>query len=885
MHLATPWRPLIIGALLSLSLSAPVMPASDEVPRGRLPGLAEPVAYRLDLTVVPDEERFSGHAEIDIVVKAATRSLYLHGRDLKMTSATVISGGRQSAITYTQANELGTARLDFAQELPAGPATLLFDYDAPFGDSAAGLYRIKVGDDWYAWTQLQSIEGRAAFPSFDEPGFKTPFTVSLTTKPGYLALSNAPETGSPVTAGALVKHRFAPTLPLPTYLVAFVVGPFIVAEGVAPPTTLRNRPLPLRIVATRNHAGRLDYALRETPRIVELLEDYFGQPFPFPKLDQIASPVMPGAMENAGADIYGDNILLLEDGAPTSQKQIFGMVVAHELSHQWFGDLVTPVWWDDIWLNESFANWMGYRIGNEWRPELNIGVGALQEGLEAMDTDALQVGRPIQEPILTDGEIDSAFDEVTYGKGGQIVAMIANYLGDERFREGVRLHLRRRPYGNANSEDFFSALASAAGDPRVLTAMRSFVSQQGFPLVDIQPEGDGYRATQSRFLPPGAAASTQQWVVPFCLRRGDESTCTLLDKPQQLIKLKGTAPLVPNAGGTGYYRYNLASADWDALIALGASLPASEALAAEDSLWAQFESGKVSATQLLRAVRTFAGNPDSNVALTLGQQLAAWHRRGVLPDAALADYHRVMNDVYGRKLAAMGLDAAAGAHARDTPDVQKLRQELLPLAAHEGRDAASRQLLRQAATSYLAGDEKALDPAFLGSALGVLLQDGDRAATQMLYERMVTGSDELFRAAALGALGGTGRKPDANWLIAQLGDARLRSSDRLQLMRGLMRNLQTRDLAFDWLKGNYDAFTKGTGLYGTISAPQLPGGFCSVKKAAEIERLLLPRVRASGRGELPFQRMLERIRSCEAIRQGRSAEMAAALKRADTMHH
>ncbi len=877
MRFAVLCKPAIGTLLLSLGFAASLAPAADEVPRGKLPDTAEPVAYRLDLTVVPDEERFAGHAEIDIVVKAATRSLYLHGRDLKMTSATVISGGRQSAITYTQANELGTARLDFAQELPAGPATLLFDYDAPFGDSAAGLYRVKVGDDWYAWTQLQSIEGRAAFPSFDEPGFKTPFTVSLTTRPGYLALSNAPETGSPVVAGTLVKHRFAPTLPLPTYLVAFVVGPFITAEGVAPPTALRNRPLPLRIVATRNHAGRLDYALRETPRIIELLEAYFGQPFPFPKLDQIASPVMPGAMENAGADIYGDNILLLEDGAPTAQKQTFGMVVAHELSHQWFGDLVTPAWWDDIWLNESFANWMGYRIGNEWRPELNIGVGALQEGLDAMDIDAMQVGRPIHQPILTDGEIDSAFDEVTYGKGGQIVAMIANYLGDEKFREGVRLHLRQRPYGNATSEDFFGALASAAGDPRVLVALRSFVDQQGYPLVDIQPDGQGYGATQSRFTLPGAPVSPQQWLVPLCVRRGATSSCKLLDQPRQLLDLKGSGALIPNTGGTGYYRYNLARADWDALIALGASLPAAEALAAGDSLLAQFESGKVTAGQLLQAARVFAGNTDSNVALLLGAQLAQWQRRGVLPDAAARDYRRVMNDIYGRKLAAMGFDPAAGAHSRDTPDAQKLRQELIALVANEGQDPATRRRLRTAAEAYLAGNEMALDPAFLRTALGMLVQDGALAAAQGLYERMLASSDELFREAALGALGGSRRKAVADWLIAQLDDKRLRSLDRLLLMNGLMRNLATRDPAFEWLKTHYDELDKGGGLFGV--APQLPGGFCSVQKAAEIERVLLPKVRAGGRGELLFQRTLERVRSCDTVRRTRSAELVAALKK------
>ncbi|HEU4602900.1 MAG TPA: M1 family metallopeptidase, partial [Steroidobacteraceae bacterium] len=473
--------------------------AAENYPQGNLPDAATPIAYRLDLTIVPDEPRFSGHVEIDVNVKAATRSLFIHGRELTVSKAIAVVGKQQINAKYSELDQLGVARLDFDKELPAGKATLLFDYDAPFGNTPAGLYRLKIAGDWYSWTQFESIDARAAFPSFDQPGYKTPFTVSLTTKPGYLALSNAPETGEGVKHGDLVKHTFAETKPLPTYLVAFVVGPFITVEGAAPPTALRKTPLPLRIVATKNQAGRLDYALAETPRIIELLENYFGQAFPFPKLDQIASPVMGGAMENAGADIYDDNIILLDKGASTPQKQFFGMVVAHELSHQWFGDYVTPAWWDDIWLNESFANWMGFRIGNEWRPELNIGVNAIDEALGAMSTDALTVGRPIHQPILSNGEIDSAFDRITYGKGGQVIGMVAAYLGDEKFREGVRLHMQRHPYGNATSDEFFGALADAAHDPRVLKSMQSFVNQQGVPMIDLTPQGSQFKATQSRY--------------------------------------------------------------------------------------------------------------------------------------------------------------------------------------------------------------------------------------------------------------------------------------------------------------------------------------------------------------------------------------------------
>jgi aminopeptidase N len=400
-----------LAALLLMFFAASAI-AAPEVPTGILPDVATPLAYRLELTVVPERERFSGHAEIDVTLKEKTRSLHLHGRGLRVSRAHALVAGRKIKARYREVEASGVARVDFTRALPAGKATLVFEYDAPFGDSASGLYRVKVADEWYAWTQFQSIDARAAFPGFDQPGYKTPFTVTLHTRPGDMAISNAPETSSE-RHGDLVAHSFAPTRPLPTYLMAFVVGPFVSVSGEVPPNAYRATPLPVRVVGTKPYADRLDFALKNTLPIVELLEQYFGSAFPFPKLDQIGSPIMPGAMENAGADIYGDTLLLFGEDAPIRQKQAFGMVVSHELAHQWFGDLVTPAWWDDIWLNESFANWMGFRIGNEWRPDLGIGAAALEDGFSAMDTDALKAGRPIHQPIATNGEIDSAFDGIT----------------------------------------------------------------------------------------------------------------------------------------------------------------------------------------------------------------------------------------------------------------------------------------------------------------------------------------------------------------------------------------------------------------------------------------------------------------------------------------
>ena len=851
--------------------------ADAQAPKGRLTDAARPTAYRLDFTIRPDQPRFSGHAEIDAVLKTGTRILYLHGRDLNITKAVALVGGKSVPIKWSQVDKTGVARLDFPSVVPAGAVTLAFDYDAAFGDSPAGLHRIKVGDSWYGWTQFESIDARAAFPSFDEPGFKTPFTISITTRAGDKAVSNAPETAV-TKVGALEKHQFQATKPLPTYLIAMMAGPFVSADGAAPPSAYRTTPLPMRIVATKAQSDKLAYALAESPRIVGLLEDYFGQAFPFPKLDQIGSPVMPGAMENAGADLYADEILLLDAGATTRQKQDFGMVVAHELSHQWFGDLVTPAWWDDIWLNESFANWMGYRIGNAWRPELNIGVGAISEALAAMNTDSLEVGRPIHQTITQNSQIDGAFDAITYGKGGQVVAMIAAYLGDDAFRAGVRLHLSRHQYGNATSEEFFQALADAAHDPRVLTSLKSFVDQQGVPLLDVKRDKGGLVVTQQRYAFLGSKPAPITWTIPVCMRVGDKRSCTLMDKTNFTVATAGPGAIMPNAGGTGYYRFNLPKADWDALIAASPNLPAGEALATIDSLWASFRAGKAEPAELIAAMRVMSGHKDSNVAVNGGQRLAGLRVRGLIADDASAEYRRLMDATFAPRLAAIGFDPAAGAHADDDPDRQKLRQDLVALLSDEAQDAPVRAKLLAAGEAYVGGNAKAVDQAFLGTALGLVVEKGGLTAAKSLANRALASEDPIFRGAALDAVSGTGDQAIARWLLKDFSDPRLRATERLTLVGGLARTSATRDMAGDWIVSNYQKTAGTSGIFQASRLPTLLSWQCSAERAQQIDTALSAKVAAMGAGELAFERVVEAIRHCGDLKAARGAALTGAVK-------
>ncbi len=862
---------------------APVAAAvpSAPIPRGRLSDAVVPQAYRLELTVDPSQERFSGRTQIDALLKERSVSLFLHGRNLAIHKASATVGGKTVAAQWREVDASGVGELTFAEPLPAGPVTLAFEYDAPFNDGPAGLFRVKVGDDWYGWSQFQSTDARTAFPSFDQPSFKTPFTVTLRTPPGLTAISNAPQV-SQAREGDRDVHRFAPTLPLPTYLVAMMVGPFASVEGAVPPTAQRAGPLPLRVISPRPNAGKLDFALEGSKEIVALLEGYFADGFPYPKLDQITTPIMPGAMENAGADLYNDAIIAMGADAPTPQKRRFGMVVAHELAHQWFGDLVTPAWWDDIWLNESFANWMGYRIGDAWRPDLNIRAGALAEGFTAMDTDALLAGRPIRQKIETTAQIDGAFDSITYGKGGHVVAMIAAFMGDARFQGGVRRYMAAHRYGNATSDDFFRAMAEAAGDPRIVPAMRSFIDQQGVPLLTFGRAADGgYTVSQSRYAPFGVTAPAQRWGVPLCVRRDADRQCLLLTEDSGTLSIPGSGPLVPNADGTGYYRFELPAADWDALIAGAGRLNGGEAQALVDSLAASVWAGRADVRQLAELARRLATHPDSYAADAATAELSRLIAAGFAGDAGRAGWRRFVRSVYAPLLAQYGFDPRAGAYAGQDPERSQRRVQIVGRLVNSARDATLRRALDKAALRYLAGDAAALDPAWFDLAFGAHLGAGKGndglARAQALVSRALASEDPVFRPAALDAVGGSGNKAVARWVLDGPDDPRLRPSEKRGMLNAVMLSGETRDLGYDWLHANLDSLLDGGGgIFFASRLPQMLAGFCSVERADQFAGDLRQRL-AGTTAALELERVVERVRNCGTFRDARRDGIAKAL--------
>ena len=423
----------------------------DGVPMGRLPRDVLPVHYRIELEVIPEKTTFTGHVEIDLDFTRAVSDFYLHGENLRVSGSRLqLPNGGFIPAQYEEYMETGVAHISLADKV-SGAATLVIDYEADFNESLEALYRVESGGDYYAFTQFEAISARLAFPGFDEPSFKVTFDQFLVVDQAHEAIAGTPAIETKLLENGLKQIRYATTKPLPTYLLAYAVGPLdIVTAPDLPVTNVRDRPLPLRGIAARGKGKKLGYALENTEAILTSLENYFGIPYPYAKLDILAVPDFDaGAMENAGAITYREQLLLFDESSSIKDKRNYQRVHAHELAHQWFGDLVTPYWWNDIWLNEAFATWVAYVSLDLWRPDAGFRRDLNVRMLSAMVTDSMVTARQITQPILSNHDIATAFDGITYSKGGGVINMIEGLLGRETFRKGVQSYMEEFAFANA----------------------------------------------------------------------------------------------------------------------------------------------------------------------------------------------------------------------------------------------------------------------------------------------------------------------------------------------------------------------------------------------------------------------------------------------------
>ncbi len=870
--------------------SGETVPAQDDIPLGQLPAEVQPLAYQLELTIIPGREEFSGKTTIDLNIASPRSHFYIHGKNISASKVQISNGGSTFDGIYQQVHASGIVRISADQPM-SGDVRLVIEYSAPFNQALEGLYTVSESGHDYAFTQFEAISARLAFPGFDEPGFKTPFTTTLIVPEDHVAISNTPELSSAIIDG--LKHvKFAPTKPLPTYLIAFMVGDFDVVEAAdLPPTEVRDHALPLRGIAVKGKGAQLAYALENTNAIVTALESYFGTPYPWAKLDLIAVPDFDaGAMENVGAITYRESLLLFDDTATPERRRRYKIVHAHELAHQWFGNLVTPQWWNDIWLNEAFATWMAYVAMDMLEPEANYRRDLLARGLDVMTADSLVNARQIRQPVLSNDDIATAFDGITYSKGGAVLSMFESFLGRDAFRQGVRNYMDEFQYGSASADDFIRHLAGASSGPPaelVVAAFNSFLEQPGLPLVEVVSEcgeaASTLRLRQSRYLPLGSTGSReQQWLIPVCLRTGlaeaETRTCLLLTAQEQSFELAQTCPdwIVPNADSAGYYRFALEKDAWSRMLANGDGLNTNEMMAAVGSLTGAFNAGQLDVATLMSIVPQLVASPDWQVATAPIEQMNFMYDN--MADAGQKQtLERRFAEYYAGKLNATGLEAS------DDVDLSRLQDALVGFMAKTAKQPELRSRLVDMARAWSGfGTDgvihpEAANPVILGTALAVAVDELGHDFVDHLH-RLVTGStDAVVRGRALDAIGST-RDPDKAAEVRELAfSAELRDNEIFSILYPQARMPETRAATWLWFQHNIDRLLERIPAENWGRLTFFGNAFCGTQEQAEVQAFFAERINKLTGGPRHLAQTLEGIELCVAKVQRHKAEMDAWL--------
>lgn len=854
------------------------------VPRGQLPRNVLPTHYALALRIDPRHDGFTGEVRIKVRVAESTARFWMHAKGLDIAHASYRpEGGAELPLKTAFADVSGVLRVDADSPLTAGMGELHFKYRARYGTQLDGTYKVKLETDSYVMTQMESISARTSFPCFDEPSFKTPWDIELTVPTTDQAVANTRMLSMKKLRGGWKRLRFATTESLPTYLIAYAVGPWdIVTAAPVPANAQRKVPLPLRGIAVKGRGKELAYALETTPEIVTALEAYFDSPFPFDKLDLLAAPDFgSGAMENAGLIIFKDSFLLINKQSPTFIRQGYFETNVHELAHQWFGDLVTMPWWDDLWLNEGFATWMASKITTQLRPEFHSDRKRLQSTIFAMGQDALAASRQVREPIKNFTDIESAFDGITYSKGAAVLSMFESHLGAEPFRTAVRDYLSAHARGNATSDDLIHALAARSTQPaQIAAAFRSFLDQSGVPFLAIDVQCDNGKAAlavrQSRYLPLGSSASAARtWGVPLCLRYADvdgvHKHCALLESANASIALpSASCPswVMPNANATGYYRYALSSESQRALDGAFAQLNEREQRIVADALNAAFENGSVPLADYLAAVPLLAAASTRQVALAPARTLS-WLRENRVADAAESKaLQKFVGAHYNDLLQRLGFDA----RAEDDDEARLTRASVLAMMSDEARDATIRKELAARARRLIGMGGDKPDPTAINkdshdNALRVLVQDGGAVEFNAVEARFRASVDSVEREQYLLALGSATDPKLQSRALALTLDPTVQSGEVTAVLWAAARFPETRAGARLWLRAHLNA----------VSARIPPGeqrflamtemiGTCSGAEADAAEAFWGPRFKDVEGGPRMLAQSVEFARVCSALR-------------------
>lgn len=845
------------------------LPSPPAPPALRLPETVWPKKTSARLTIDPARDSFDGAMTIALDVRVPTNVVWLHRDDLAVATGRAVIAGREVVARIVDGGRDYVGFL-FPEVLPKGDAELRVLYTGKLSATEVdGASRQIEGNDAYVFTHFEPLAARRVFPCFDEPSFKSPWQLVLRVKKGDVAVSNTPVVSELEENDGYRAVTFAETKPLPSYLVAFAVGPF----GFVDAGLVGEKKTKVRIVVPRGKETWAKFAAESTAPVLSRLEEYFGEPYPYEKLDLIAVPLFGGAMENPGLVTYRQSLILAKPGQEsTGFRRAFASVNAHELAHQWFGDLVTTRWWDDLWLNEAFATWMTPKIVGAYKPEWDVATTRAQNAGGAMRSDSLTTARAIRQPIASNDDIKNAFDGITYQKGAATIAMVERWVGAEKFQRGVRRYMREHAHRTATSEDFLAAISNEAGKD-VAPAFATFLDRPGVPLVGAETRCEGGHATlaltQSRYLPAGAkdaAPIGAPWQIPVCARFGDgkreDATCILL------ADTKGSATLpycpawvLPNDAASGYFRTALAEPDRKKLTKRFSSLTAPEKIATLGDLGALVRSQSVGIDALLDLVPIAAKDGNVHVVELAASTLGGLRDGGLVDPAARPEYEKLVARLFGARARALGLRAKPG----ENEETRWLRAPIVDLAADQGGDAALRAECTNLAKAWLA-DRGAVEPETIGTVLGIAASFGDAALFDAYLAEAKRAPDRVDRERLVWALGQFRERSLVDRALALVVGPELDPRESVRILWAELRIPQNAPVVYDFVTARFDAIVARLPRDYGAGFPQVGAALCDASRTKDVEAFFGARAKTFVGGPRQLAQSLEALAQCSAYR-------------------
>jgi aminopeptidase N/puromycin-sensitive aminopeptidase len=824
----------------------------------RLPLTVVPEHYTLTLTPDLKAATFSGAETIDVTLTEPSNTITLNSAEIALQQVTVTAGGQQQTATISTDNEKEQTTFTFPNQLAAGKATLSIAYTGILNGELRGFYLSKTAKRNYAVTQFESTDARRAFPSFDEPAFKATYDVTLVVDAGDTAISNGPIVSDTPGPGA-GKHtlRFLTTPKMSTYLVAFLVGDFQCTAGEADGVKIRACSTPDKVALT-------PYAVDVAKSVLHYYDTYFGIPYPLKKLDLIALPDFEaGAMENFGAITYRETLMLIDPKtASVNAKKQAAIVIAHEMAHQWFGDLVTMKWWDNIWLNEGFATWMENKAVATMHPEWDIDQLVAGDENDTLNLDAEATTRPIRARADTRDEIEQMFDGISYGKAGAVLLGIENYLGPETFRKGVHNYLAAHLYSNATAEDFWGAQTATSHKP-VNKIMESLVAQPGEPLLTFGLAADGKVAvTQSRFFlsPSIQPDAAQKWTIPVCFKTGsDGQQCDVLTPETSSLQVPAASLFYSNAGGKGYYRSAYPASVYAVLVANAeTSLSPTERISLSGDEWAQVRSNKATVGDYLDLVTALKSDPSASVL-----DSAFSGAETIYKSVAATPEERSALDAWVQATFAPELAKLPPPSAADSPNTSERRAQLFRILGIYAKDPAVLAQARELTEKYLA-DPSSVEATLGQAAMAIAARNGDAALFDQLQKIAETSTDPEIQEGALRLLPEF-EDPALVERSLDYAASKVRNQDALGQVASSLDSDANREQAWKYVKSHWDTLktllTPEVGGYLVDSA----GSFCSVKARDDVKDFFTAHKVPSA--DRALKHSIETINGCIELRQ------------------